>query len=189
MADEKPKIFQGGKDMVLSVGVIVLVMFLMVGFTGMCSWNPGAPKQGPVQEVDAVTFASLEARTMNFPVRMPETPEGWVTNSARRSMVDDTPAVTIGWVTTEGGYLQLTQTGEELDDAVRGIDPDPRTLEETREIAGEEVQRYSSEESDVRDLWVVDLDEVRILLTGAGTDEEFSTLLDVAIEAEPLPSE
>lgn len=175
--------------MVLSVGVIVLVMGLMIGFTGMCTWNPGAPKQGPVQEVDAVTFTSTEARAMNFPVRMPEAPEGWVTNSARRSMVDDTPAVTIGWVSTEGGYLQLTQTGEELEDALRGIDPDPRTLADTHQMAGEEVQLYTSEESDVRDLWVVDLDEVRLLMTGAGTDEEFTTLMTAAIEADPLPTQ
>lgn len=188
VADEKPRILQGGKDMVLSVGVVVLVMVLMVGFTGMCSWNPGAPKQGPVQEVDAETFTSMEARTMNFPVRMPEAPEGWVTNSARRSFIASTPAVTIGWVTVDGGYLQLTQSGELLDDAVKGIDPDPRTLESTQDIAGEEVQIYSSEDNAVRDLWAVDLGDSRILLTGAGTDEEFSTLLETTIEAAPLPS-
>ncbi|MGP6173663.1 DUF4245 domain-containing protein [Corynebacterium sp. A21] len=189
MADEKPRILQGGKDMLLSVGVVVLVMVLMVGFTGMCTWNPGAPKQGPVQEVDAETFTSMEARAMNFPVRFPENPEGWVTNSARRSFLGNTPAVTVGWVTVDGGYLQLTQSGELLEDAVKGIDPDPRTLERTQDIAGEEVQIYSSEDNDVRDLWAVDLEDVRILLTGAGTDEEFSTLLEAVIETEPLPSE
>ncbi|MGD7001757.1 DUF4245 domain-containing protein [Corynebacterium halotolerans] len=188
MADEKPRILQGGRDMVLSIGLVVIVTLAVVIPTGLCSWNPGAPEQGPVQEVDAETFAAMEARVMAFPVRLPDSPDGWITNSARRSSVDATPAVVIGWVTADGGFLQLTQTGETLDDAVRGIDEDPRQLDRTINIAGEEVQIHTSEESDVRDLWVVDLGESRALLSGAGTEEEFTTLLEAVITAEPLPA-
>lgn len=175
--------------MVMSLGVVVLVMFLGVGFTGLCSWNPGAPEQGPVQEVDAETFADREAQAMNFPVRMPESPEGWVTNSARRGHVGETPAVIIGWVTEAGGFLQLTQTPEPLEDAVRDVDADPRQLDRTEQIAGHEVQIHTSPQDGVRDLWAVDLGETRALLSGAGTDEEFTTLIEATIEAEPLPAE
>lgn len=174
--------------MVYSIGVVALVMVLFVAPTGLCTWNPGAPEQGPVQEVDAETFTSMEARSMDFPVVLPESPEGWITNSARRGVVDDTQSVIVGWVTTDGGFLQLTQTEESVDDAVRAIDSDPRQLDRTIELAGEEIQIYTSDENDVRDLWVVDLGDSRALLSGAGTDEEFTTLLETTIEAEPLPS-
>lgn len=172
--------------MIFSVGVVVLVMALTVGFSGLCTWNSGAPEQGPVQEVDAETFTQMEARAVNFPVRMPQTPEDWVTNSARRGSVEQTPAAIIGWVTADGGYLQLTQTGVEFDDAVRGYDSDPRELDRTENIAGHEVEIYVSAESDVRDLWALDLGEARALVSGAGTDAEFQTLLEAVIEADPV---
>lgn len=172
--------------MIFSVGVVILVMALTVGFSGLCTWNPGAPEQGPVQEVDAETFTQLEARSMNFPVRMPQAPEDWVTNSARRGSVEQTPATIVGWVTADGGYLQLTQTGIELDDAVRGYDPDPRELERTETIAGQDIEVYVSAEDEVRDLWALDLGDARALVSGAGTDAEFQTLFEAVIAAEPL---
>lgn len=174
--------------MVYSIGAVALVMVLFVAPTGLCSWNPGAPEQGPVQEVDAETFTAMEARVMPYPVVMPESPEGWITNSARRGAIDGSQTVVVGWVTAEGGFLQLTQTGEALDDAVVGYDPDPRELERTLEVAGSEVQVYSSDEGEVRDLWATDLGDSRALVSGAGTDEEFITLLEATIAAEQLPS-
>lgn len=187
VAEQKPRILQGGRDMVYSIGAVALVMVLFVAPTGLCSWNPGAPEQGPVQEVDAETFTAMEARVVSYPVVMPESPEGWITNSARRGSVDDTQAVVVGWVTTDGGFLQLTQTEETIEDAVVGYDSDPRELERTLDVSGQEVQVYTSDENDVRDLWVTDLGDSRALISGAGTDEEFITLLEATIAAEPIP--
>ena len=175
--------------MTWSLVLIVVVMLASVAFTGLCSYNPGRPENGPVQEVDPVPFMSMEARAMNFPVRLPENPEGWVPNSARRTQVNDTPAPVVGWVTADTGYIQMTQTGQPLDDAVRGYDADYRELERTEDVDGHQVEVYSSEENDVRDLWVTDLGDVRILFSGAGTDEEFHTIIDAAVNTEPLPGE
>jgi len=187
-AAEKPRIFQDGRDMFLSLALIVVLMVVSVGATGLCTYEPGAPEGGPVREVDAHTFMSMEARATNFPVRMPEDPDGWVTNSARRGQVNKTPAPIVGWVTDDRGFIQLTQTDQPLDDAVRGIDPDPRELERTVDVAGREVQIYSSEGSDVRDLWVVDMGDARLLFSGAGADEEFEELIEATVTADPLPA-
>ena len=59
-AEEKPKIFEGARDITLTVGVILIMMFVAVGATGLCSVNP--EKSGPVQDVDASTFLAMEAR-------------------------------------------------------------------------------------------------------------------------------
>ena len=174
--------------MFLSLALIVVLMVVSVGATGLCTYEPGAPEGGPVREVDAHTFMSMEARATNFPVRMPEDPDGWVTNSARRGQVNKTPAPIVGWVTDDRGFIQLTQTDQPLDDAVRGIDPDPRELERTVDVAGREVQIYSSEGSDVRDLWVVDMGDARLLFSGAGADEEFEELIEATVTADPLPA-
>ncbi|MDO5668572.1 MAG: DUF4245 domain-containing protein [Corynebacterium sp.] len=187
-AAEKPRIFQDGRDMFLSLALIVVLMVVSVGATGLCTYEPGAPEGGPVREVDAHTFMGMEARATNFPVRMPENPEGWVTNSARRGQVNQTPAPIVGWVTDDRGFIQLTQTDQPLDDAVRGIDPDPRDLDRTVQVAGHEVQVYTSEESDVRDLWVVDMGDARLLFSGAGKDAEFEELIDATVNVTPLPA-
>ncbi|MHA2788562.1 DUF4245 domain-containing protein [Corynebacterium sp. S7] len=185
-AQEKPRIFQDGRDMVLSIGLLVLVMFVSVGFTGLCSFNPGAPENGPVQEVDAKTFTDMEARAVNYPVRYPEMPEGWVTNSARRSMIDGQPAPVIGWVTPDTGYVAMTQTGADLKTAVAAIDDDPRQHTDTVQIAGQDVLKYTSEERDVRDVWALDMQDSRLIFTGAGTDAEFDELISTAITTAPI---
>lgn len=172
----------------LSLIVTGIVMVGAVGFTGMCTYNPGAPEQGQVPEIDASTFISMEARGMDFAVREPETPQGWVTNSARRAMVDDTPAPVIGYVTTESGFLQLTQTGETVQDAVEGYDGRWRDFSESYDLQGHTVEIYTSREKEVRDLRVLDLGDARILVSGAATDEEFNELLSATIDADPLTS-
>lgn len=184
--EQKPRIFQGGRDILISMGVLLLLMFVAVGFTGMCTFNPGAPESGPVKEVDAKTFTEMEARGMDFPVRYPEMGEGWMTNSARRAMVSGQPAPVVGWVTPNEGYVAMTQTGVDLDSAVRSIDDDPREYESSTTIAGHEVELYTSEHDDVRDLRVVDMGDSVLLFTGAGSDEEFHELIETAINTEPI---
>ena len=119
VAKEKPRIFQDSRDISINVVVIVVLMLLAVGFTGMCSFNPGRPENGPVQEVDGQTFLGMEARAVDFAVRYPELPEGWVNNSARRTTLSGTPAPVMGWVTPGEGFLQATQTGVDEDTALK----------------------------------------------------------------------
>lgn len=172
--------------MLINVALIVVLMLVGVGATGLCTYNPGRPEQGPVQEVDAATFLGLEARATDFPVRYPEMPEGWVTNSARRSLIDQKPAPVVGWVTPDGGFLQMTQTGAPLESAVAAQDTTPRPEERVETIDGREVHVLSSPDNDVRDLWAVDAGNARFVLTGAGTAEEFRALIATALATEPI---
>lgn len=180
--------------MAINVAVIVLLMVGAVGFTGMCSFDPGRPENGPVQEVDGATFMGMEARAVEFPVRFPTMPEDWVNNSARRSTIGETPAPVVGWVTPQKGYLQLTQTDADVDTAVERVDSSPREKTGTQLIdvpgaPGQEALIYSSPEHDVRDLWVVDLGDVRLLVKGEAPEEEFRELLATTISMQPLPHE
>ena len=185
-SDKKPRIFQDGRDIAINAALIVVLMLLAVGATGLCSFNPGAPEQGPVQEVDAKTFLDLESRAVDFPVRYPEMPQGWITNSARRSMLGGQPAPVVGWVTPDRGFIQFTQTGVGAQEAAEGADGKQRALDRTTDIGGRNVEVYTSEEKDVRDLWVVDASDERLLLTGAGDDSEFEELIAAALAATPL---
>ncbi|QDR78569.1 DUF4245 domain-containing protein [Corynebacterium sanguinis] len=184
--NEKPRIFQDGRDMMINVVIIIVAMLAVVGFTGLCTFNPGAPEQGPVQEVDARSFVELESRAVNYPVRYPEMSAGWTTNSARRSMIGGAPAPVIGWVTPGGGFIQMTQTAAPLDDAVREIDADPRELASTEQVGGAQVQIYSSTADDVRDVWAVDVSDARLVFTGAATADEFRELIETAVGTTPI---
>jgi len=174
--------------MMLSLAVIIVAMVVTVGATGLCTYEPGTPENGPVREVDATSFMGMEARASQFPVYLPADPEGWTPNSARRSYLNQTPAPVVGWVTADGGYIQMTQTDQPLDDAVKGIDDDPRQHDRTVDVAGQPVEVYHSDESDVRDLWVVDTGDSRLLFSGAGRDEEFETIITAVVESAPLPT-
>ena len=185
-SDKKPRIFQDGRDIAINAVLIVVLMLVAVGATGLCSFNPGAPEQGPVQEVDAETFLDLESRAVDFPVRYPDMPEGWITNSARRSMLAGQPAPVVGWVTPDRGFIQLTQTGLDAEAAIENADSKPRTLDRTVDVDGHEVEVLASEEQDVRDLWVVDAGDARFVLTGAGEDREFEELIATALATAPI---
>lgn len=185
-SDKKPRIFQDGRDIAINAVLIVVLMLVAVGATGLCSFNPGAPEQGPVQEVDAETFLDLESRAVDFPVRYPDMPEGWITNSARRAMLAGQPAPVVGWVTPDRGFIQLTQTGLDAEAAIENADSKPRTLDRTVEVDGHVVEVFASEEHDVRDLWVVDAGDARFVLTGAGEDREFEELIATALATAPI---
>ena len=45
---------------------------------------------------------------------------------------------------------------------------------------------YTSDEKDVRDLWVVDASDARLVLTGAGEAREFEELISTALATAPI---
>ncbi|CCI82951.1 DUF4245 domain-containing protein [Corynebacterium otitidis] len=183
----KPKVFEGGRDMVFTLIVVVAVMVGFVLPTGLCSFEPGRPEGGPVQEVDEASFLELEARSMPFAVRLPERPEGWTANSARRLQVDGEPGAAVGYITADDGYLRLVQTGAPAEGAA-GLDG------AFREPAGEEslpggatAEVFADPNGDARDVWVVDAGDARLMVSGAATDEERAELFSAALDADPLP--
>lgn len=169
--------------------VIIVCMVFVVAFTGMCSINPGAPENGPVQKVDAQQFLDIEARSMPFPVRYPQMPETWTTNSARRSNVAGTPAPIVGWVTAKGAYLQLIQTNQTVDAAVKDHDEYARKEKESKQVGEHTVRIYTNEDHpEARALWVADLGDVRLVVSGSADESEYSQLIDVALHSPVLPS-
>ena len=181
---EKPRLFQSTKDILLTLGVLLLVTFFTVGFTGLCSFNPGGPdKSGPVREVDAHSFLTLEARGMNFPLREPKMPEGWVPNSARRSQVGAEPAPLVGWVIDGERYISLRQTSADFKAATQ---PDQHFREAagTEEAGGLTWHVYKGE--DARPIWVADAGETRLILEGMASHEDMATAAEITAKTKPL---
>lgn len=190
MADvqiQKPRAFQSTKDIVLSLVVLLIAMFLTVGFTGLCSFDPGeADRSGPVQEVDAASVLQMDARSLDIPVRNPEMPEGWVPNSARRVMVGGEPSSLVGWVVNGENYISLTQTGADFKAAAQ---PDDSLREETgTETTGDVEWRIFTGE-DARPLWVADLGDVRLAIEAMASQEQTRTAAEKIAATEPIDVE
>ncbi|QCB28130.1 hypothetical protein CENDO_04195 [Corynebacterium endometrii] len=182
-SENKPKVFETGRDMILSIGVIVVAMFAVVGATGLCTINPEDSQQGPVREVDARSFLDLEARSTGIAIRIPEVPEGWYTNSARRQSLAGELASTVGFVSPNDGYVSATQTNVGLPEAAKQFDGNFRPDERTVDVEGVEATVYSSEDEEVRPVWAADLGDVRLVLSGSASEADFTTVLESFIDA------
>lgn len=173
--------------MVLSIAVVVVIMLLAVGATGLCTYGRDTAEHGPVQVADAAQFLSQEARSANHEVRLPEVPDGWVCNSARRRLIGEESLQVVGWLTPDQkGYVQLTQTGLPTDQIVAKFDQYERTLSRTETRGGHEVGIYSGTDKDIEDLWVVDLPGERLVFSGVSRDQDMRTIIDATLAAQPL---
>ncbi|MDN5706010.1 DUF4245 domain-containing protein [Corynebacterium casei] len=185
--EDKPKIFENGRDMMLSLGVIVVGMLAVVGGTGLCTINPETSDLSAVREVDGEAFLDLEARAaQGAAIRIPDVPEDWVANSARRASVAQSPSSVVGWITPQEGYLSSWQTQVSLDDALAGFDEHFREEIETINIDGQDVIVASTEERNVRDVWAFDMEDERVLLSGTASEEEFTELVRAFLAVDPV---
>lgn len=174
----------------LSLAVIVVGMLAVVGGTGLCSINPETSDLSAVREVDGAAFLDLEARAAEGEaIRIPDVPEDWVANSARRASVANAPSSVVGWVTPQEGYLASWQTHVAMDDALAGFDEHFREETETINIDGQDVIVASTEERNVRDVWAFDMGDERVLLSGTASDEEFTELVRAFLAVEPVEVE
>ncbi|OLT55073.1 hypothetical protein BJF89_01910 [Corynebacterium sp. CNJ-954] len=203
--------FTSTRDLLISLGVLGLVMAFSVGFTGLCSYNPGpADTSGQVNEVDIDAILGTEARSLGIPVRNPDVPDNWEPNSGRRTTVDGEPSSIAGWVVDEKYYISLTQTGAELEDAVADVDDDYReeTDSHSSSASGKTAQMVrdagNSGDSggsgnngntvtwriftgdDARTIWAADLGESTVLLSGTATGEIYETLADKVVTTDPI---
>ena len=184
-AEQRPKIFEGARDIILSLSVVVVMMLLVVGATGLCSVNPETA-QGPVQEVDEETFLDTQARAGIGAIRDPQMPEDWQANAARRSQLGGETATVVSWLTADGNYVESTQTQVSAEDAGEKYDANYRGLNSTREVAGHQVRVLASDDDSVRRLWIVDLGDARLIISGAAPDEEFAAATEAFIKTKPI---
>ena len=184
--EDKPKIFENGRDMMLSLGVIVVGMVAVVGTTGLCTINPETSDLSAVREVDGKAFLDMEARGAQSAIRVPDVPEDWVANSARRAGIAQQPASVVGWVTPGEAYLSSWQTQVSLDDAISSFDEHFREETETVNIDGQDVTVASSAENNVREVWAFDLEDERVLLTGTAPDADFEELVRAFLAVDPV---
>lgn len=185
VAEPKPRILQGNRDMFWSVVVLMVIVGIFAGVAGQCTFSPSGPQQGAIPEFDAEASLRQDARSLGFPIRSPEVPEGWTSNSGRVESFADTSSSHVGWVTGERSFVELVQS-DAPEEAFRSLNGGPRPSQTIVPVTGREWTVYTGD--DVRPVWVLDLDDVRVAVTGSATTSDFEALAAAVQDAEPLPS-
>lgn len=173
--------------MFLTMIPLVLIVLALAGLARACSFSPGGPSTGAPPSVDAHAALSEDARTVGFPVRLPVLPAGWVSNSGDRHTVPGAQGgvtADTGWITPKGAYLRLAQSSASEDALVADEVGRMRTASGTVSVDGRDWVAYA--QPDAESVWVANLGDVRVLITGSGTDQDFRTLASATVQAAPL---
>jgi phage tail tape-measure protein len=181
------------RDMVGAVVVLLVIIGVVVAFFGSCSFSPGGPSAGSatVPSADAEGQLRRTAQAVAFPVREPVVPKGWHANSASTSAVgagaSGDVVVRVGWVTSSGRFVQLSQSGGKAADVLvkeLGQAEAPRP-DGSVEVGGVTWTSYPGRRDEPA--WVTSLDGAVLLITGSAPDAEFRQLATATQKATPLP--
>lgn len=184
MADKKPRILQGTGDMVWTLAPLIVACLLVAGLVGQCSWSPGGPTEGAIPTFDAAGALDVDAQIVDYPLRMPQVPAEWTPNSGSRRDIGSATASTVGFVTSERLYLQLTQSDAPAQALAGAYANGTADRSGTEQVGG--VDWLVFEDATDEPLWVADLDDVRILITGSGTNDDYVTLAQAVMAAAPI---
>lgn len=185
VAEAKPRIMQDNRDAFWSVVVLMVICGLFAGVAGMCTFSPSGPEEGAIPAFDAEASLQQDARSMPFPIRSPEVPGDWTSNSGRVQGFAGTSSSHVGWVTEERNYVELVQS-DAPEDAFRSLNGGPRPERTTIPVRGREW--VVLEGDDVRPVWVLDTGDARVAVTGSAARGDFEDLAAAVQDAEPLPT-
>ncbi|MFC7612999.1 DUF4245 domain-containing protein [Actinokineospora soli] len=151
-----------------------------------CSFSPGGPTIDPssAPTVDLGRVLPGSAKNVDFPVRLPQVSAGWRANSSSTGAVPPTSVVLrAGWLTPER-FVQLSQSGAAPDDLVLAEIGQQSTASGSVDVQGTKWTVYPGQRKE--SAWLADLGDVRLLITGTGTEAEFRTLAEAVQQAAPL---
>lgn len=189
-----------------SMAPLVLACVVLAGMLGMCSFQASGPDRGPAPSYDAPAGLQADADALKIPIRLPQLPDGWQSNSGSRKGIEGgrtDPASgqpvravssTVGYLAPSGMYVGLTQSNADEDKLVGSINPDayPTGVED---VDGVKWVVYDGGEQDGRPaepVWTTRLDgptgPAQVAITGAAGTDEYRTLAAATQTASPLPT-
>ncbi|GAA2051283.1 DUF4245 domain-containing protein [Williamsia deligens] len=182
----KPRILTDHKDMVWSLIPLLGICLLIALVSGNCSVGlTGGASDDKTPAYDVRGGLTADAQSMAFPIRLPQTPQGWKPNSGSRAGIDGRTVSTVGYITTDGVYMQLSQTDATEDGLVDYLDDDQPLGKGTIDSAGQQWVRYAA--ADDKTIWVADLGDVRIGLYSKASEKDFTTLAQAVVTGKVLP--
>ena len=201
----RARLLQDGRDMFWSIGPLVVVCVILAGILGMCSFAPTGPGPGPAPDYDAHAALQADADALKIPIRVPQLPEGWRSNSGSRKGIEGgrTDPVTgqavravgsvVGYLTPSGMYLSITQSNADEDTLIRSFSSD-LVPTGTQDVDGVRWVVYEGGERDGKSgepVWTAQVrgptGPAQLAVTGAAGTDEYRTLAAATQSQQPLP--
>ncbi|MEQ3551612.1 DUF4245 domain-containing protein [Pseudonocardia nematodicida] len=182
------------RDMVGALLILVPIALLLFSVGSSCSFAPGGPvedaESGPTVNV-AERLAEYD-RGSAFPIRVPDVP--FRANSTDRGPVEGGgTAVRVGYITPDADYLSLVQTDGSTEGVLAtesgaaGRGEGPPLNRGTTTAAGLTWEVYQAEGGEPYRIATLPGDpEVRVLITGSASEEQFGTLARAVVDAPPV---
>lgn len=186
------------KELLVAVGVLVVAVLVLGLFTHNFTFNPGGPSTnvatgGP--SVDESQQFQIGLGQLHFPLRQPKLPADWHANSASLDPVGPTAVggrpndLRIGFITPAGHYVAIAESTAAATDLARetaGL-PDATSVGQqgTVDVDGKTWTIYQGARNEVS--WGLDLDGVRLMISGNGDQAEFTTMAKAVQSAPVLP--
>jgi uncharacterized protein DUF4245 len=165
----------GMRDMVGAMVVLLVIVGVVAAVTRGCSFDPGGP--------------AADRSSVSFPVRRPAVPSSWHANSSSTSGIGTGSSanvvVRVGWLTSAGRYVQLSQSGGSVADVLEAETGSESARTGSVTVAGTSWGTYPSRREEVA--WAASLDGTVVAITGNGTEDEFRTVATALAAAKPLP--
>jgi hypothetical protein len=192
-------LLQDGRDMFWSLAPLVAVCIALAGLLGMCSFTSRGPTPGQAPDYDAPAALQADADALKIPIRVPQLPSGWTSNSGSRSGIDGgrtdpsgqaqrAISSTVGYLTPTGMYLALTQSNADEEKLVGSIHPEMAPTG-TQDVDGVNWVVYEGGGSS-EPVWTTRLNgpkgPAQIAITGAGGTDEYRTLAAAVQKQSPL---
>ncbi|HEX3780758.1 MAG TPA: DUF4245 domain-containing protein [Pseudonocardiaceae bacterium] len=188
----------GLRDMVISMVVLVVVVLGLTALSQNFTFSPGGPSTSgsTAPTVDAAEQYQVAVGQVHFPLREPKLPAGWHANSANLDQVTgsatsgQTPnELEVGWITPAGRYVAIAESSADAADLARqeaGLPDGTQMVDKGQvKVGSREWAVYSGTRTEQS--WVLDLGSVRLLVTGNGSQAEFTTMAEAAQSAPVLP--
>ncbi|MGE2719171.1 DUF4245 domain-containing protein [Mycolicibacterium celeriflavum] len=200
----KSRLLHDGRDMFWSMAPLVVACIVLAGMLGMCSFQGGGPGQGPVPSYDAPAALRADADALNIPIRIPQLPEGWQSNSGSRGGIEagrTDPATgqpsravssTVGYLAPGGMYVSLTQSNADEEKLVGSLDSDavPTGVQDVDGVKWVVYEGSDRDGEPAEPVWTTRLNgptgPAQIALTGAADAGDFRTLAAATQRAAPL---
>ncbi|WP_067703341.1 DUF4245 domain-containing protein [Nocardia jejuensis] len=192
MSYQKPRTQHDYKDLFWSLLPLVLICLVIAGIASQCTFTANGPTAGQVPHIDVHTALKSDAHDFAFSVREPALPAEWTANSGSRDKITTASTAggtvndvsTVGFLTPQGTYMQLTQT-DATEEALAKKIVGTRYATGTEQIGDRKWVVYG--ETGTEPAWITDFGDVRVLIKGAGNKGAFTTLATAVDNAQPLP--
>ncbi len=177
MADRRNKTV---RNMVLSMGAIVVVVLVILGLMGGWSFSPGRPSGGTAPTADVQKGFSSASSSVGFPVAVPrDVPAQWHGSSfsltpAVGATSAAPPTARGGWLIPSGAYITLIQSSG-APDAVRVTELGSAGPSSATVKAGGAAWSITSGVR-TETAWFRTAGNTTLLITGSASPADFATL-------------